>query len=60
MTSRPTDNAASAADSFTYDPSAFPRTVATKQGGASAITSFVGVAVVRLEAGAEGQSRSRT
>ncbi len=42
MTARPTDTATTAADSFTYDPSAFPRTVATKQGGASAITSFVG------------------
>jgi hypothetical protein len=42
VTGRPTDNASSAVDSFSYDPSAFPRTVATKEGPAGTITSFVG------------------
>ena len=61
VTSRPTDqptgNAANAADSFTYDPSAFPRTIATKQGGASAITSFVGSPSFDWKPVPEGQGR---
>jgi hypothetical protein len=38
----PTTASAGAVDTYTYDPSALPRTVATKEGGSNVIASFVG------------------